>query len=136
MKSAASRGVSVRRVIKNGLLPRGPSMRSVRFGIGRGAIVPLDFAQHTRLYLGLYEVELNRFMRRFCTPGLRSFDVGAQIGYDSLILARLTGAPVLCFESDADLARRLATTFAANHDMGALIAVRHAAVGRFTGSDG
>jgi len=119
--------------LKNRLLPRGTNLRTVRFGIGRGAVVPIDFTRHTRLYLGLYEIELNRYLRTFCKPGVRAFDVGAQIGYDAIILARLTRAPVLSLEADSDLATALVSTFAANDDVAGLISARQATVTRETG---
>lgn len=122
--------------LKSLVLPRGTHLRPVGLGIARGIVLPLDFALHTRLYLGLYEIELNRFMRAFCTPGLRSFDVGAQIGYDALMLARLTAAPCISFEADPQLAQKLETTFAANGEVGALITPRHATIARSTTADG
>jgi len=127
---------STSRRLKNQLLPRGTHLRAVGLGIARGLVIPLDFSHNTRLYLGLYEVELNRFLRAFCTPGLRSFDVGALVGYDALLLARLTAAPVISFEADPLLAERLRSTFEANGDVGALISARHATIARLTGVDG
>jgi FkbM family methyltransferase len=118
--------------LKHRLLPQGTKLRTVPLGIGRGAVIPIDFSRHTRLYLGLYEIELNRHLRAFCKPGIRSFDVGAQIGYDSLILARLTRAPVLSFEADRALSDAMVATFAANEDLAALISVRHATIARAT----
>ncbi len=51
-------------------------------GIGRGLRMEIDFRRgQTRLYLGLYEVELNGHLRELCRPGYRSFDVGGQLGY-------------------------------------------------------
>jgi hypothetical protein len=99
-------------------------------------VVPIDFSRHTRLYLGLYEIELNRYLRTFCTAGVRSFDVGAQIGYDALVIARLTRAPVLSFEADGTLTEAMVETFAANRDVGGLISARHATIARSTGGDG
>lgn len=128
--------LSAVRALKNRLVPQGTQLRPVALGMARGIVVPLDFSQHSRLYLGLYEVELNRFLRAYCTPGMRSFDVGAQIGYDALLLAHLTAAPVISFEADASLADALRTTFAANGALGALISARHATIGRSTGVDG
>jgi hypothetical protein len=61
----------------------------------------VDFQSDTRIYLGLYEIELNRHLRRLCTPGTPSFDVGGGMGYDALVLARLTRAPVASFEADS-----------------------------------
>lgn len=127
---------SLAAALKNRLLPRGTKLRTVPLGIGSGAVVPIDFSCHTRLYLGLYEIELNRYIRAFCTRGVRSFDVGAQIGYDALILARLTQAPVLSFEADAGLAETMVATFAANEDVAALISARHATIAQTTGAGG
>lgn len=122
--------------LKNRLLPQGTKLRRVPLGIGSGAVVPIDFSHHTRLYLGLYEIELNRYLRAFCTPGVTSFDVGAQIGYDAVVLARLTQAPVLSFESDGFLAEAMVATFAANEDVAGLISARHAKIARASGADG
>jgi len=127
VKSAGSIS-SAARAAKNGLLPAGTHLRKVGFGLARGTILPLDFSRHTRLYLGLYEIELNRYLRAFCTPGILAFDVGAQIGYDALVLARLTKGQVISFEADPELAAMLLTTFAANPDVGRLISGRHAVV--------
>ncbi len=130
-----SHPIAALRTIKNRVLPQGPKLRSVRFGIAPGVIVPLDFRQHTRTYVGLYEVELNRFLRSVCAAGLKSFDVGAQIGYDALVLAHLTGSAVISFEADATLAEGLKKTFAVNGDVGALITSRHATIARATGAN-
>ena len=136
MKSVLDPAVAVSRRLKHRVLPRGTHLREVRFGLARGAILPLDFSQHTRLYLGLYEIELNRFLRAFAGRGLRSFDVGAQIGYDALLLAHLTGAPVMSFEADPALADALTKTLTANGAVGSLIEARHATFARSTGFDG
>lgn len=132
----APRPQSLARALKHRLVPGGTALRRVPLGIGAGAVVPIDFSRHTRLYLGLYEIELNRHLRAFCSPGLRSFDVGAQIGYDALILARLTGGPVLSFEADATLARAMPGTFAANREIASLLSARHATVARATDGSG
>lgn len=122
--------------LKHRLLPQGTKLRRVPLGIGRGAVLPIDFSRHTRLYLGLYEIELNRYLRAFCMPGVRSFDVGGQIGYDALILARLTRAPVVSFEADRALAEDMVATFAANRDVAELISARHATIAQATGEAG
>jgi methyltransferase FkbM-like protein len=119
---------------KQRVLPSGRALRKVPFGIGRGIVIPVDFSKHTRLFLGLYEVELNRFLRAFCGPGTTCFDVGAQLGYDALVLAQLTRSPVISFEANAELAAEMSTTFAANGVLGRLTEARHAYVG--AASDG
>lgn len=122
--------------LKRLLLPEGTKLRKLPLGIGRGAVMPIDFSRHTRLYLGLYEIELNRYLRTFCSPGLPSFDVGAQLGYDAVVLARLTHAPVIAFEADRALAEEMGGTLAANSGIEGLVVARHATIGRPTGETG
>lgn len=74
----------------------------------------IDFAHQTRLYLGLYERELSRYFRALARPGMRCFDVGANAGYNALMLGRLTGAPVVTFECDRACLPGLAANVAAN----------------------
>jgi hypothetical protein len=89
----------------------------------------IDFATQTRTYLGLYEIELNRYFRRILKRGLPSFDVGAQYGYDALMIAKRTHARVAAFESDEVCVARMATNFALNDDITALIHAVHATIG-------
>jgi len=102
------------RQCKNGVLPGGEHVRALPLGIARGLRVSLDFRHQTRLFLGLYEIELNRHIRRLCCAHDNVFDVGGSIGYDALIFARLTGGRVISFEADSNIAVRLARTFQAN----------------------
>ncbi len=100
--------------IKNLMLPAGPTLRRLPCGIGRGVRLEIDFRHHTKLFLGLYEVELNRIIRALCLPGTSCFDVGAQSGYDALVFAKLAGARVRSFECDAAAAEDIRRTFANN----------------------
>ncbi|MFW6772719.1 FkbM family methyltransferase [Nocardioides sp. CPCC 205120] len=105
----------IKRAVKSRVLPHGRSMRRLPVGLGRGLRMGVDFQRgETRLYLGLYEVELNRHLRRIAKPGYRSFDIGGQYGYDALVLAKLTGAPVLSVESEPELAVEIRENAAAN----------------------
>lgn len=75
----------------------------IHSGPGRGLRV--EGTDSVRVHLGLYEAELNGWIRRLATPGTAVFDIGAQIGFDALMFARLTrGAPVLTVEGDPALA--------------------------------
>lgn len=62
-----------------GVVSAGPprAMSTVRLGIGRGLRIDAD-KHHTRL-LGLYELELDRSLRRLCRSGYAAFDVGGQL---------------------------------------------------------
>ena len=119
---------------KRTLLPSGARPRQLRVGLGRGLRMELDFAHETRMYLGMYEVELNRHLRRLCRPGTTSFDVGAQQGYDALVFAKLTGARVESFERDAGYINKMHRTLQLNEALQALVQPVHANVG--TGLDG
>lgn len=86
--------------LKRILLPGGTSPQTVLFGPGAGAVMDIDFAHQARMYFGLYETEIAPHLRRLVRPGYRCFDVGANVGYHSLTLARLSGGPVVAFEPD------------------------------------
>lgn len=88
--------------------------RRLPIGIGRGIRLEIDFAHHTRLYAGLYEIELNSSLRRLCPPGTRSFDVGAHFGYDALVLAKISDSDVRSFECEPPLAERMKRNLALN----------------------
>ena len=120
------------RWLKNLLVPDGPRTYRLPVGIGRGLRVELDLRHRTRLYLGLYEVELNRYLRRFCPPGARAFDVGGQEGYDALVLAKLSGAEVVSFECEPALCDRMERSFAANPALRPLLRARRAFVAERT----
>lgn len=96
------------------LLPMGQKVRRLPFGIGRGLNLQIDFRHHSKLYLGLYEIELNRHLRRLCYPGATCFDIGGHIGYDALVMARLTGGDVYTFEADEVLCHIIRAAAAAN----------------------
>lgn len=94
----------------------------------------IDFAREARLYLGLYEVELNRHLRRICRPGTMTFDVGGQYGYDALVFAKMTGGQVITFECDDAVFARMAHTITLNPRLAPLVVPVKAVVG--TGQDG
>lgn len=117
------------RTAKRLILPNGLRPRQLPLGLGRGIRMEMDFAHETRMYLGMYEIELNRHLRRLCHPGAASFDVGAQQGYDALVIAKLTGGPVESFDCDALMVQRMTRTLGLNPDLASLVHPVHAAVG-------
>ena len=114
------------------LLPREVKVRRLPTGIGRGLRLEIDFRHQTQLYLGLYEIELNRHLRRLCRPGYASFDVGGAHGYDALVLAKLSGARVVSFERESRLVEEIGRSLAANPSVAPLVSVRQATVGART----
>lgn len=92
----------------NRTAPPGVTRVEVAGGIGRGMSLLLDLHSEKDLWLGTYEAELQMAIRRFSQPEMVAYDVGANIGYVSLLLA-LAGGPktqVYAFEPlPANLAR-------------------------------
>ena len=107
--------------IKRAVLPTGLAPRTIRGGIARGVRMELDLGQQTRQYLGIYEIEIDRHLRRILKPGVSAFDVGAQHGYDSLAIAMRTRARVAAFECDPDCLARMSMSFVLNPKIAGLI---------------
>ena len=118
----------MKQAAKRWLLP-GPGPRRLRLGIARGVCMEIDFLDQTRMYCGLYETELNHHLRRFLRPGVAALDVGAAVGYDSLVIARHTHAPVVAFERSAEAVEVMLSNIALNPGLADLIRVEEASVG-------
>lgn len=89
--------------------------RRVLFGIARGSRLPLNVHESVRMWLGLYEIEIARYLRALITKDARCFDLGAGDGYYTLALARLAPAgTVVAVEADQALCQRLRTTVRRN----------------------
>lgn len=105
-------------------LPEGRTARTIRFGVGRGVRLGLDLrAGDVQTYLGLYEAELSKHLRALALPGSLSFDVGGNVGYDALVLAKLTRAPVVSVECDPQLADVIRENAALNPSFGPITVV-------------
>jgi hypothetical protein len=96
------------------LLPSGSKARTLPIGLGRGLKFGINFAHQSRLYLGTYEWELTGFIREIARPGYITFDVGGHSGYDALVFAKLTDAPVVTFEPDPRVLPGLRSNVEAN----------------------
>lgn len=93
--------MSFKQAVKRAL-PAGARIRRLPFGIGRGLRLTINLQEgQFSTYLGLYEMELNRHLRHLCPPRARSFDLGGHIGYDALVMAKLSGSDVVTVESSA-----------------------------------
>jgi hypothetical protein len=125
---AVSRWMRSKQIIKRAVLPA-PGPRRLVAGIGRGLRMRIDFASQTRTYLGLYEIELSRYLRRLLHPGVTAFDIGVQHGYDSLVIAKHTGARVAAFECDLACVTAMRENFALNPSIAELIEPVPAMVG-------
>jgi hypothetical protein len=114
----------LRRVVKG----REGAVRRLPLGPGRGLRMYLHPTSPFDMYLGLYEHELARHVERLCTPGTVCFDIGAFDGYYALVFTRLTGAPVIVFDSDDESCDRVRRNCDLNPDLGGRVEIRQAYV--------
>ena len=81
--------------------PEGLSEAKVAAGGLAGVPLMLDLQTEKDYWLGTYEPELQETIRRMIQPGMVVYDVGANIGYVSLLFARAVGprGKVFAFEA-------------------------------------
>ncbi|MGH7269466.1 MAG: hypothetical protein ACREJ3_03465, partial [Polyangiaceae bacterium] len=96
------------------LLPAGSRPRRIPFGPAAGCVMPIDFRHQTRLYLGLYEVELLKHFRALVSRGANCFDIGGRDGYDALLMAKRSRGRVLSVECERASATIMRETFRMN----------------------
>jgi FkbM family methyltransferase len=80
--------------------PAGLTEVEVAAGPLAGTRLLLDLKTEKDLWLGNYEPELGAALRSFARPGMTVFDVGANVGYVTLLLAKATfpGGRLFAFE--------------------------------------
>jgi FkbM family methyltransferase len=81
----------LRRVL-NRAAPQGRSVVHVQAGALKGARLELDLHSEKDYWLGTYELDLQDAVHRLIEPGSVVYDVGANIGYVSLLISRQVGA--------------------------------------------
>ena len=92
LKKAVYRSGPLARLIRrllNRSAPNGLSQVTVAAGGLQGASLLIDMQTKKNLWLGTYEPELQQAIRDWLHPGMVVYDVGANIGYVSLLLARV-----------------------------------------------
>lgn len=85
----------------NRAAPAGLSQAQVAAGGLEGAPLLLDLQTEKDYWLGTYEPELLEALADLVLPGMVAYDLGANIGYITLLLARLAGpqGQVFAFEA-------------------------------------
>lgn len=118
----------IRRTL-NRAAPRGMSEVSVAAGGLTGAHMLLDMQMEKDYWLGAYEPDLAESIQELVRPGMTAYDVGANIGYVTLMLARAVeqSGVVVAFEALPENLERLRKNIALNPE-GQWIRVVHAAV--------
>lgn len=107
---------AIRRAL-NRAAPRGITIVTIAAGDLAGYSLALDLQNEKDYWLGTYEPTLQRAVRILVRPGMVAYDVGANIGYISLLLARRVGAQgkVYAFEALPENLNRLRQNLALNH---------------------
>jgi FkbM family methyltransferase len=123
----------VRRTL-NAAAPRGVHPVRVASGDLQGRWLLLDLQVDKDLWLGTYEPHLTRAILRFAAPGGLAWDLGANVGYTSLLLAQAVGeaGSVVAFEPLPANLERLRQGLALNR-MEGRVRIVPAAVGERSG---
>ena len=100
----------------NEAAPQGLTEIKVASGEMAGMKLLLNMQTEKDYWLGTYEPELQNAARKFVQPGMVIYDVGANIGYISLMLARLSGVSghIFSFEALPNNVQRLQNNIALN----------------------
>jgi FkbM family methyltransferase len=85
----------------NKAAPQGITEVEIAGGILEGMHMALDLQSEKDYWLGTYEANLQAAARHFIQPGMTVYDVGANIGYISLMAARLNGPNGKVFSFEA-----------------------------------
>jgi FkbM family methyltransferase len=104
VKRALYRVGPLARLIRGSLNRAAPvGLSEVRVAAGglEGAALRLDLQSEKDYWLGTYEPELQQTIRREIRPGMVVFDVGANVGYVSLLFARAVGPQGRVFAFEA-----------------------------------
>ena len=103
-KRALYRFGPLARLIRGGLnraAPHGLTRTAVAAGGLAGGTLLLDLQEEKDYWLGTYEPELQSAIAELAVPGMVAYDVGANIGYISILLARRAGEKGRVFAFEA-----------------------------------
>lgn len=113
----------------NRAAPQGVTAVQIAAGNLQGATLELDMQTEKDYWLGVYEPNLQQAIQEFIKPGWVVFDVGSNIGYISLMLAKAVSPSgrIYAFEALPDNFARVQRNIQLN-SFGETIAPIHAAV--------
>jgi FkbM family methyltransferase len=112
VKSFLYRSPSISRLIRKGLNRYAPdyfSKVSIAAGANESLKMYLDMQREKDYWLGTYEFELQQAIEELSKPGQIIYDIGANVGFISLLFARRTGpnGHVYAFEALPENINRL-----------------------------
>jgi FkbM family methyltransferase len=132
MSRLSERALRSARAALNGAVARRPIQTvRVRGGQLRGARLVLDLRTEKAYWRGSYERDVQELVARLVKPGDVAYDVGAHIGFFSVLLQQLAGATgmVVAFEPNPDVTARLTRNLELNQGARAIV-VAEAVAGR------
>lgn len=89
------------RFVKNLLIKDEVKYLKTSFGICKGYYLPINFTHDTMMYLGLFECEIAKYIKRYVTKGSCCYDVGSAEGYYICAFHRFSKyGEIYCFEPD------------------------------------
>ena len=128
---------SLIRGMMNLVAPSGLTRVQIASGLLKGKSFELNLKTEKDLWLGSYEIPLQTALEALVKPGMTAFDIGANIGYISLMLAECVGpeGKVYAFEPLTENVDRLNHNLSIN-GMADQVIVMPVAIGGFTGESG
>jgi FkbM family methyltransferase len=113
----------------NAAVPDGLTETTIAAGPAQGLKMLLDLKSEKDYWLGTYETDLQAAGAKFISPGCIVYDIGANIGYISLLSAQLSGlkGKTFSFEALPANVERLKANVSINK-LNSQIMVTHAAV--------
>ena len=85
----------------NRLVPEDIAEVSIAAGYFKGINLALDLKAEKEMWLGTYEPELQQAIIEYVKPGMTAYDIGANVGFISLLLSKMVGdtGTVFAFEA-------------------------------------
>lgn len=93
--------------IKSAVVPTGTKPRKIPFGLFRGMRMDMDLSRDLQFFLGLNELELAPWIRRFSSGIKTAIDVGCREGYYTIYFSKHTNARVIAIDCDPSAERLL-----------------------------
>jgi FkbM family methyltransferase len=118
------------RAVLNFFMPKGFREVTVAAGGLAGMQLRLDLRAEKDYWLGTYETDLQTTIKEMVQPGMIAYDVGANIGYISLLLARMVGEEgcVYAFEPFPENLTRLRANLDLNEEGSKIVVIDSAVV--------
>jgi len=114
----------------NKVMPNGIADVEIAGGLLYGYRLALDMQTEKDYWLGTYESELQECITNYVKPGWTIYDVGANIGYISLVFAKIIGerGKVFAFEALPENITRLKENIALNNKEDVVILIDKAVI--------